>query len=80
MNLDLPSIFCAGLTLDQAELLAPRNERNRPVVLRLKPLRELPNCGPFTSRKSLDVEQKEILQWRDPFVTDDFFAETQKST
>src|SRR5688572_65456 len=76
-NLHLPAVLAAHFAVDQPELLATRYERNGAMVMSLQSLRELAHRGPFTPRVSFDVQHQEILQWRDAFVADDFFAEAQ---
>ena len=50
MNLDLPTVDFARLSLDQVQCFAPRHERNNAMVMRLKPLSEFTDSCPIAVR------------------------------
>jgi hypothetical protein len=76
MNLDLPAVHLTDLSANEIERLTAGHERDYAVMLRLEPFRKLADGRPVALRIALDVQEQQILQWRDAFALGGLFRKS----
>lgn len=79
MNFHAAMVVRALPALYQSGFLAAGNQRDNTIWRCLQACRQLPDCRPVPPRKSLDVQEQKVLQWRDAFDSYRLFGETQEA-
>ena len=78
MNFHAAMIMSVLLTRYQPGFLTAGNQGDNAIWRCLKTRRQLADSGPVSPRKTLDVQEQKVLQWRDSFGSYRLLGEPQE--
>ncbi|MNV70727.1 hypothetical protein D3C71_1637070 [compost metagenome] len=79
VHLNLPAIDKAWLSFHKSRFLAPRDQGDYAMWLRLQTLSEFPDGGPLAMGESLRMQHQLVLKHRDALDARGIFAESQEA-
>lgn len=79
MDLDLPPIRFALAPRDETSSLAAGHQHHDAMMNGLQALGQFSDSRPITPRHPLDVQQHQILNWRDALRAQNRFGHVQKA-